>query len=79
MNMDEHEGIGETMHVHYRPSYKWMGECIKRRGLKATGKSILFLPAGKDEFSLARLGRQIFSFYASQRREISRVANGVAQ
>lgn len=59
----------ETTHMHYR-GYKWMWERIKKEGIKRKEEGIFFYMRRRDEFSLAKLHRQIFSFYTSQRTDI---------
>lgn len=54
--------------MHYRLGYKWMWERIKKEGIKRKEEGIFFYMRRRDEFSLAKLRRQIFSFYTSQRQ-----------
>lgn len=80
MNMDEHGGFGETNDARALPSELQVdGSAFKKEGIKGNGRKVSFSYRWEDEFSLAKLGRQIFSFRASQHRRISRVTNGVAR
>lgn len=63
MNMDEHGD--ETMHMHYRPGYKWMWERIKKEGIKRKEEEIFFYTKKRWVFACKVASANIFVLYES--------------